>query len=137
MKALIIALAFFVATPILPAVEIHFQYSRFGHIALETAKGKEHVAILSSGKEGDEETIFQSRLTPSKGGTYVTPKGTVFALKRLAKPIVNDPNRRINSGDWQLTVSGKGSEFASLKPKMPVVAFGKTPPLVYLGEEPR
>ncbi len=65
----------------------------------------------------------------------MTPKGSVFTLKQLSKPIINDGNRHINSGDWQLTVSGHGAEFARLKSKMPVVAFGATPPLVYLGSK--
>jgi hypothetical protein len=59
----------------------------------------------------------------------------VFTLKHLPAPIINDGNRHINSGDWQLTVSGGGDEFAKLKPKLPKVAFGDTPPFVYLGEK--
>jgi hypothetical protein len=136
MKALTTAITVFIATSLLHADEFHFQYHRFGHIALETAKGKEHVVILAYSKTpGDEQTIFQSSLTRSSAETYVTPKGTIFALKHLSKPVINDGNRHINSGDWQLTVSGKGAEFTKLKPKMPVVAFGDTPPLVYLGQK--
>ena len=134
MKALALTLAIFLAAPLLHADEFIFQYHRFGHIALKTAKDKESVVILAYSKTpGDEQTIFKSRLTLSRTGTYVTPNGTVFALKHLSKPIIKDGNRHINSGDWQLTVSGKGKEFDRLKPKMPEVAFGDTPPLVYLG----
>ena len=136
MKTLALTLALILSTPWLRADEYLFQYHRFGHISLQTNKGKERVVILAYSKTpGDEQTIFQSRLTAAGAGTYVTPKGTIFALKQFPKPIINDGNRRINSGDWQLTVSGKGTEFDRLKPKMPTVAFGDTPPLVYLGEK--
>ena len=130
------ALVLFLATPLIHAEEFIFQYQRFGHISLETAKGKERVIILAYGKaDSDERTIFESGLTPAGAGTYKTPKGTVFALKKLPEPIIHDENRHINSGDWQLTVSGQGREFERLKPEMPEVAFGETPPLVYLGKK--
>jgi hypothetical protein len=136
MKAFAITLAALVATALLHADELHFQFHRFGHIAIETTKGKESVIIETYDKEpGSEQIIFKSRLIPTGDGSYITPNGTVFAIKHLRKPIINDGNRHINSGDLQLTVSGKGKEFARLKPKMPTVAFGDTPPLVYLGEK--
>ena len=112
-----------------------FQYHRFGGITIETTPGKEHVIIEYGEKDSPVETIFKSRLLSAGPGVYKTPKGTFFRLEHLSKPIINDGNRRINSGDWKLTVSGSGKEFAKLKPKMPAVAFGDTPPLVYLGEK--
>ena len=134
MKALAITLAVLVAVPLLHADELHFQFHRFGHIAIETTKGKESVIIETYDKApGSEHIIFKSRLIRAGDGNYSTPQGTVFTIKHLSKPIINDGNRRINSGDLQLTVSGNGKEFARLKPKMPTVAFGDTPPLVYLG----
>jgi hypothetical protein len=122
--------------PAIPAEEYIFQYHRFGHISLQTDRGKERIVILAYSKTpGDETTIFDSPLKRSGADTYVTPKGTVFTLKHLTAPIINDGNRRINSGDWQLTVSGTGKEFAKLKPNLPKVAFGDTPLFVYLGEK--
>lgn len=117
------------------ADQITFQYHRFGDIIVDTEKGKESVVIEYSDKDPkNDRTIFKSRLILVKENVYRTPKGTLFTLEHLPRPIVNDPNRRINSGDWKLTVSGTGGEFARLKPQLPKVAFGKTPPFVYLGE---
>jgi hypothetical protein len=134
MKAFAIAIILFLGANQLHAEEIQFWLNRFGGIFIETAKGKEQVRVFQGNKE-TEWTIFESRLIPSARGTYATPKGTVFTLKQLKKPIINDRNRRINSGDWQLAVSGKSKEFDRLKPKMPFVAFGDLPPFVYLGEK--
>jgi hypothetical protein len=112
-----------------------FTYHRFGTITIEATPGQQSVVIEESGKEGPVTTIFKSRLSLAGPGLYKTPKGTCFKVKHLSKPVINDANRHINSGDWKLTVSGTGKEWAKLKPKMPVVAIGNTPPLVYLGEK--
>jgi hypothetical protein len=136
MRVIVFALVSFSLTALLHAGTFRFQYHRFGHITLETAKGKERVIILTYSKTpGDERTIFESRLIPVGAGAYTTPKGITFTLTHLLEPVIHDGNRRINSGDWQLTVSGQGREFERLKLKMPVVALGDTPPLVYLGEK--
>lgn len=113
-----------------------FTFHRFGTITIEATPGQQGVVIEEQmGKEGPVKTIFKSRLSLAGPGFYKTPKGTCFKLKHLSKPIINDANRHINSGDWRLTVSGSGNEWAKLKPKMPKVAIGNTPPLVYLGEK--
>ena len=136
MKILVLALTLFLVTSLIRAEEYDFRYDRYGDIYLYTDKGKERVVIVRTSKTpGDEETIFESHLTPSGAGIYVTPKSTVFTLKQLPEEIINDGNRHINSGDWQLTVSGHGAEFKRLKPKMPIVELGDTPPLVYLGSK--
>ncbi len=134
MKVFAVAIFLFVGASQLHAEEIQFWLNRFGGIFMETAEGKERVRVFQGNKE-TERTIFESRLSQSAPGTYATPRGTVFTVKHLEKPIINDGNRRINTGDWQLTVSGKGKEFRRLKLKMPFVAFGDLPPLVYLGEK--
>ena len=134
-KAFAIAIVLFlIGGSQLHAEEIQFWLNRFGGIFIETAKGKERVRVFQGNKE-TEKTIFESRLVQASHGTYATPKGTVFTLKHLEKPIINDGNRHINSGDWQLAVSGKGKELERLKPKMPFVAFGDLPPFVYLGKK--
>jgi len=131
--ALIGVVAFFCLTT-LYADEFWFLPERFASVTLVTTKGKERVTVETWTKaEGSEHKIFESRLIPTEGGAYRTPKGTVFRLKHLIESIINDGNRHINSGDWQLTISGAGAEFGYLKRTMPQVAFGKTPPLVYLG----
>src|SRR4029453_11135173 len=134
MKAFAAAIVLFLGASQLHAEEIQFWLNRFGGIFIATAKGKERVRVFQGNKE-TEDTIFESRLIPSAPGTYATPKGTVFALKHLETPIINDAKRRINSGDWQLTVSGKGTEFDRLKIKIPFVAFVFFHPFVYLGEK--
>ena len=134
MKIVVPALTLLLITSPTRADEYDFRYDRYGDIFLYADKGKERVVIVRGSKTPrDEETIFESRLTPSRAGIYVTPNNTVFTLKQLPEPIINDGNRHINSGDWQLTVSGHGAEFKRLKPKMPVVELEETPPLVYLG----
>lgn len=129
---LLTALIVFATAGPLRADELQFWLNRFGGIFIETAKGREQVRVFQGSKES-EETLFKSRLIRSGPGSYATPKKTTFTLKRLEKPVINDRNRQINSGNWQLTVSGQGREFARLKARMPSVAFGKLPPLVYLG----
>ena len=136
MKIVVLALTLLLTTSLIRAEEYDFRYDRYGDIFLYTDKGKERVVIVRTSKTpGDEEAIFESHLTPAGAGIYVTPKSTVFTLKQLPEPIINDGNRHINSGDWQLTVSGHGAEFKRLKPKMPIVELGDTPPLVYLGSK--
>jgi len=136
LRRLALTAAFLLGAPLVAyADQITFQYDRFGDIIVDTEKGKESVVIESSDKDPkSHKTIFKSRLVRVTENVYRTPKGTLFTLEHLSSPIVNDPNRHINSGDWKLTVSGTGQEFVRLKPRLPTVAFGKTPPLVYLGE---
>lgn len=116
-----------------------FTPQRFSSIALVTTTGQERIEVETSTKqENSERTIFESRLTPASPPTgaveaYATSNGTLFALSQLPKPIVNDANRGINSGDWKLTISGRGPEFVRLKAEMPKVAFGDKKSLVYLG----
>jgi hypothetical protein len=118
----------------LHADEFWFLPERFSSITLVTTKGKECVAVEAWTKEeGSKHKVFESTLTRTGMEIYTTPNGTIFTLKKLDRPTVNDGNRHINSGDWQLTVSGKGSEFNRLKKVMPEVSFGDTPPLTYLG----
>jgi len=136
MKTVVLTLTLLLAASLIRAEEYDFRYDRYGDIYLSTDKRKERVMIVQGSKKPeDEKTIFDSHLIPSGGGVYVTPKGTVFTLKHLPEPIINDANRHIHSGDWQLTVSGRGAEFSALKPKMPIVELAETAPLVYLGEK--
>jgi hypothetical protein len=121
--------------PTLFAGQYIFSYHRFADIVLRTDAGKESVLIEYGEKDASLEIIFKSHLLPAAAGVFKTPGGTVFTLTHLHAPIVNDANRRINSGDWQLTISGQGAEFAKLKPRLPKASFGDTPPLVYFGEK--
>ena len=127
-----VVLAFCIISP-LDAQLIRFRLNRFGGLCLRTSKGKEHVEVYQGNKQG-EKVLFDSPLEVCFGGIYTTPDGINFMLKHLANAIVNDGNRHLNSGDWQLTISGTGDNFKRLKEQMPFVAFGKLPPLTYLGE---
>src|SRR3954465_7244452 len=84
--------------------------ARFTTLTLTTDTGKEEVVIEDGNKEGSK-VVFRARLTPAAGLKYVTAKGTTFQLVKLAKPVVHDANREINSGDWKIMVTGAGPEF--------------------------
>ncbi len=114
-------------------INFDFRLNRFGGIILSTVKGSEHVRVYQGSKQG-EETVFEAALSRIGDKVYSTPGGTQFALKHLDIPVINDANRHLDSGDWEVIVSGRGSEFEALKPKMPSVTFGSLPPLQYLGE---
>jgi hypothetical protein len=70
--------------------------------------------------------------TPSSP-EYVSPRGTRFQLEKLDRPVINDANRKINSGDWKLTVSGSGDEYLSLKEKIGAPSFGDSGKTEYYG----
>ncbi len=123
------------ATPALRAEQYAFWYDRFGSISLDIGGDKGRVSIEYQVKTRPLDKILRSGLVLAGPGVFKTPHGTLFTLKHLPEPVINDGNRHINSGDWQLTVSGSGSEFIRIKPKLPGASFGDTPPLVYLGEK--
>jgi hypothetical protein len=136
MKIVVPALFLLLITSLIHAEEYDFRYDRYGDIYLYTDKGNERVVIVrTSKKPGDEETIFESRLTPSGAGVYVTPKSTVFTLKQLPEAIINDGNRHINSGDWQLSVSGHRCRIQAPETENAHCRARDTPSLVYLGSK--
>ena len=115
------------------AKEIFFLAERFSYITLTTTSGKERVVFESYNKMTDEtRTTFRSRLSRVSGGVYRTPHGTVFTLEHLPAPIINDANRHINSGDWRLTVTGKGEEFRRLDREIPDETDFGTARMVFL-----
>jgi hypothetical protein len=119
----------------LPA-DFYFLPQRYTEILLVTAEGKQHVTVNTYQQETDtEKVVFSSALTEVSRGIFRTPDNVVFTLEHLSKPIINDENHKINSGDWKLTVSGKGDSFAHIKSIFPIDDLGDTPPLVYLGTE--
>jgi triacylglycerol esterase/lipase EstA (alpha/beta hydrolase family) len=91
-----------------------FRLHRWGYVALDISPGHEEVHIYG----GDKETTTTALRSPLKrlgSERFTTPKGTIFTITKLAAPVINDGNRRINSGDWKLVVSGNGSEYQKLK----------------------
>jgi hypothetical protein len=110
-----------------------FRLSRFGGITLETVPGKERVRIFQ-GDKGAEETVFESTLAPDGARSYVTPHGTRLMLNRLIKPVVYDANRKINSGEWKLVISGTDEEYVLMKQRIGSPTFGETGRTEYYGD---
>lgn len=107
--------------------------SRFSDLTLETDPGSEKVTMEAGDKRGSD-IVFASSLKPAGGTSYVSPRGTRFQLEKLDRPVINDANRKINSGDWKLIISGSGEEYQSLKEKIGAPAFGDTGKTEYYGE---
>jgi hypothetical protein len=129
MRIIITALILAIGTA--SASEFCFWFNRFGCITLSTTPGSEAVTIIQGNKEG-EETIFQSKLTPVGPNKFSTAKQTVFSLEHLTRAVIHDGNRRINSGEWKLEISG-GVEAKQIKELIGPAAFG--PPDIYFGGE--
>ena len=115
------------------AERYEFWLNRFGCIRLETGEKSAKVEFGRGNKEG-EEIVWKSDLAPVDEATFKTKAGTLFKLVKLEKPVVNDGNRHINSGIWQIEISGKGKEFQQIRDKLPFVAFGDTGKPVFYGE---
>ena len=107
---------------------------RFASITIKSTKDTSLVTFEDYNKMSDvSTTLFKCPIHKKSTLVFSTPKGTTFTLKHLSEPVINDGNRRINSGDWQLTISGTSKEAKTVKGIYPSVAFGDTPPGVYLG----
>jgi hypothetical protein len=110
-----------------------FQLGRFADLTLETRPGGEKATYESGNKQGSE-TLFDLPVTLTAPMTWETRKGTRFQLQKLDHPVINDANRKINSGDWKVTVSGKGDEYNSIKRDLGEPSFGDTGGAEYYGE---
>ena len=115
------------------AERYEFWLNRFGCIRLEIAEKTAKVEFEQGTKQG-EEIVWKSDLTAVDKTTFKTKSGTTFKLVKLEKPVVNDGNRKINSGTWQIEITGKGKEFQQVRDKLPFVAFGDTGKPVYYGD---
>lgn len=115
------------------AERYEFWLNRFGCIRLETAEKTAKVEFEQGTKQG-EEIVWKSDLTAVDKTTFKTKAGTTFKLVKLEKPVVNDDNRKINSGTWQIEITGKGKEFQQVRDKLPFVAFGDTGKPIYYGD---
>jgi hypothetical protein len=109
-----------------------FQLGRFSDLTLKTEPGNEKVTFETGDKRGSE-TVFDSPVKLAGAMSYVSPRGTRFLLEKLERPVINDANRKINSGDWKVIVSGSGDEYLSLKEKMGAPSFGVTGKTEYYG----
>lgn len=122
-----------VTMPFPKPTKFGFQTDRFSSLTLETESGSEKVSFETGDKRGSE-VVFASPVKPAGAMSYVSPHGTRFRLEKLGRPLINDANRKINSGDWKLTLSGDGDEYLSLKGKIGAPSFGDTGKTEYYGE---
>ncbi len=76
-----------------------FLFNRFGGVEIKTRGEQGEVRFFQGDKQG-EETTFQSKLKAASPGTYLTPEGVKFQIGKLSRPVINDGNRRTNSGDY-------------------------------------
>jgi hypothetical protein len=110
-----------------------FLLGRFADLTLETRQGSERVTYESGNKQGSE-TLFDLPVTLTAPMTWETRKGTRFHLQKLDHPVINDANRKINSGDWKVIVSGQGDEYNSIMRDLGEPSFGDTGKTEYYGE---
>ena len=83
-----------------------------------------------------ETKVILKSVLKLEDGVYKSTGGICFRLLKLAHPVVNDPNRHINSGDWILLISGEGKNFSDFKGRMPEGTFKEGfSDLTYLGEK--
>ena len=96
-------------------------FNRFGGVEINTRGERGEVRFFQGDKQG-EETTFQSKLKAASPGTYLTPEGVKFQIGKLSPPVINDGNRRINSGDYKLHITGTGPAYKATKAKLPWLA---------------
>jgi len=109
-----------------------FLLGRFSGLTLETEPGNEKVSFETGDKRGSE-TVFESPVELAGAMSYLSPRGTRFQLEKLERPVINDDNRKIDSGDWKVIISGSGDEYLSLKEKLGEPSFGDTGKTEYYG----
>ena len=98
-----------------------FLLNRFGGIEMKTRGESGNVRFFQGDKQG-EETTFQSELRVASPRTFLTPGGVKFQIDKLSKPIIHDGNRRINSGDYRLRITGTGPAYDATRAKLPWLA---------------
>jgi hypothetical protein len=95
-----------------------FMLNRFGGIEVTTDDGVGRVRMFQESKEGEK---FVSMVALKN---WVTPDGSLFEIKELAEPVVNDEERHINSGSWRLRIVGASP---ALRGRLPMLAdFART-----------
>ena len=93
-----------------------FVLNRFGGIEVKEQGEAGEARLFQENKEGNVFT-YRVRLV---GGC--TASGVRFQIEKLAKPVVHDQNRRINSGEYRLRITGQGPAFNAMRARMPVLA---------------
>ena len=97
--------------------------NRFGSIEIKIRGERGEVRFIQGNKQEEgEATTFESKLKAESPGVYSTPEGVSFWVTRLARRVVHDRNRGINSGDCKLRITGSGPAYAEVKARLPVLA---------------
>jgi hypothetical protein len=95
-----------------------FMLNRFGGIEVTVDGEVGKVRMFQESKEGEK---FTSMVALKNG---VTADGSLFEIRQLAKPVVHDPERHINSGDYRLRIVGASP---ALQARLPMLAdFART-----------
>jgi hypothetical protein len=118
--ALVLSILFLAGT-ISKAESYLFLFNRFGGVEIKTRGEQGEVRFFQGDKQGEENT-FQSKLRIASPGNYLTPEGVRFQIEKLSKAIIHDGNRRINSGDYRLRITGTGPAYDATKAKLPWLA---------------
>ena len=108
--------------------DYYFNLNRYGWMTFSDGATPE-VKVIQSGKQEQEDIVYQAKLRKVSDGTFKAPDGTVFTLKKLDKKHPGDENDRYdcNSGHWQLELSGEGAEIEETKKKFAMMySWGKT-----------
>lgn len=95
-----------------------FQLNRFGGIEINT-HGEDGEVRFFQGNKQRTETTFESRI---KVKNFATPEGLHFRIDKLDKPVIHDPARNINSGNYRLHITGDGPAFNSMQARLPRLA---------------
>jgi hypothetical protein len=105
-----------------------FMLNRFGGIEVKGDDEVGQVRMFQESKEGEK---FVSMVALKN---WVTADGSLFEIKELAMPVVNDLNRHINSGSYRLRIVGASP---ALQARLPMLAdFARTDEqFTYYGEK--
>ena len=96
------------------ADQFDFQPSRVESVEFTSTKdGARIVAKVYDKVTNTDAVQFKIELKKKGDNVYVSPKGTTFTLKHLSAP--RNAGKTIDSGDWELRVSGSGEEFQQIR----------------------
>lgn len=123
MKHLILALLL-TASSLQAQSHAVFQFilNRFGSIELEIVGDRGNVRFSQGDKTGNDRTTFASDLKVTAPGVLQSAQGVTFRIEKLKRSVIHDRNRGINSGNYRLTIRGKGRAFEAMEAQLPYLA---------------
>jgi len=127
-KITIAAILFILGLNTSHAEEYLFLVHRFCDILLDTNSSAPYVEIKIYPKTVEQtEILFRSKLKLIGDKTYESSNKIRFKLKQLQTAVIHDANRHINSGNWQLDITGTNSDFQRLKNQLVPISTFRTP----------